>query len=227
MFKKLNNFIHIIQNLYFKEKIFLKRKTYSMNQEDVYINKFFENKKNGYFVDVGCFHPMRINNTYLLYKKGWRGINIDISQFSIDLFNYLRPKDVNILCGISDKNGNQKVYYQKEFSVLSTLKKKSAEAHFQGKIKTKTLKCLRLHEVIKNTKFKNRPIDFLNIDIEGFDEIVLNSFEFDMYQPRLICAEDESPNKKFNETNLFKILKPKGYEHLWSGIFSHLFYLNK
>jgi hypothetical protein len=31
----------------------------------------------GFFVDVGCFHPLFYSNTWKLYKKGWRGVNID------------------------------------------------------------------------------------------------------------------------------------------------------
>ena len=35
---------------------------------------------------------------FLLHKKKWKGINIDTSQFSIDLFNYMRPNDLNYNC---------------------------------------------------------------------------------------------------------------------------------
>ena len=56
--------------------------------EDILINRFFRKKNEGFYVDVGCYHPIEINNTYLLYKKNWKGINIDASKFSIDLFNF-------------------------------------------------------------------------------------------------------------------------------------------
>ena len=57
-----------------------------MDKEDLNIINYFKDKKNGFYIDVGCFHPLDRNNTYLLYKKNWRGINIDVSKFSIDLF---------------------------------------------------------------------------------------------------------------------------------------------
>ena len=47
------------------------------------------------------FHPIRYN-TYHLFKRGWRGTNIDINKTSIDLFNIARPKDKNICAAISD-----------------------------------------------------------------------------------------------------------------------------
>ena len=75
-----------------------------MNNEDTAVLDYFKHKKNGFYVDVGCHHPICINNTYLLYKKNWSGINIDVSEFSIDLFNYMRPDDLNYKCAVSNKN---------------------------------------------------------------------------------------------------------------------------
>ena len=31
---------------------------------------FLDNKKEGFFVDVGAHHPIRFSNTFLFYKKG-------------------------------------------------------------------------------------------------------------------------------------------------------------
>ena len=52
---------------------------------------------------------MRLNNTYLLYKRGWTGTNIDLNPTSIDMFNMVRKKDHNICSLISDKEGEKKV----------------------------------------------------------------------------------------------------------------------
>ena len=54
-------------------------------------------------MDLGAYHPMKYNNTYLLYKLGWRGINIDLNQTSIDMFNIVRKEDTNICTLISDE----------------------------------------------------------------------------------------------------------------------------
>ena len=67
-----------------------------MEGEDLVLADLTKNIAEGFYVDVGCYHPLHLNNTYLLYKKKWNGINIDISEFSIKLFNYLRPDDTNI-----------------------------------------------------------------------------------------------------------------------------------
>ena len=73
-----------------------------MEGEDLEIVKALKNINNGFFVDVGCYHPLHLNNTYLLYKKNWRGINVDLSELSIDLFNSIRSEDININSAVSN-----------------------------------------------------------------------------------------------------------------------------
>ena len=126
-----------------------------MDNEDLEILKYFKGKKNGFYVDVGCYHPIHRNNTYLLYKLDWRGINIDISEFSIDLFNYLRPDDLNYNFAISNKNEILKMYYQKELSQLSTIEKEQANKVFQGNIKEKKIQAFTLNEILAKDKYKN------------------------------------------------------------------------
>ena len=195
-----------------------------MDNEDLEILKYFKGKKNGFYVDVGCYHPVHRNNTYLLYKLDWRGINIDISEFSIDLFNYIRPDDLNYNFAISNKNEILKMYYQKELSQLSTIEKEQANKVFQGNIKEKKIQAFTLNEILAKDKYKNYEIDLLNIDAEGADLKVLEGLSFDKFMPKLICVEIHE--NKIKESKIFKFLNNKNYELIWSGVFSHLFKLN-
>ena len=89
--------------MYYRPKIFLPKKSYSMFGEDIFIEKFFKKKPKGIYVDVGCYHPLDGNNTHLLYKKGWNGINIDLNKTSIELFNKARKNDLNLRIAVSNK----------------------------------------------------------------------------------------------------------------------------
>lgn len=73
---------------------------YSQEGEDMVLRKIFKNQKKGFYVDIGAHHPKRFSNTHLLYKKGWKGINIDVTPGSIKLFNQLRPRDTNLELGV-------------------------------------------------------------------------------------------------------------------------------
>jgi FkbM family methyltransferase len=194
-----------------------------MDKEDLNILNFFKDKRDGFYIDVGCFHPLDRNNTYLLYLKNWRGINIDISQFSIDLFNFLRPDDFNLKCAVSEKNQMIRTYFQKELSQLSTTDELQAKKAFQGKIKTQEVQSYSLDQIIENSKFCNKEIDLLDIDVEGADYQVLLGLNFEKYKPKLICIEIH--NENLENDVVYKFLSNKGYKHIWSGVFSHLFKL--
>ena len=98
MINKIINLISI-----FKRKLKYKKISYSFNGVDLIIDYIFKNQKKGIYLDVGAQHPISNNNTYLLFKKGWKGINIDLDKKNIDLFNISRSKDININLAISDK----------------------------------------------------------------------------------------------------------------------------
>ena len=166
MFEKIKKKLHILHNIFIKHKYLLNKDSYSMDGEDIFINEFFKKKQNGFYIDVGCYHPIHRNNTFLLHKKGWEGINIDIHQFSIDLFNYLRPNDFNLNYAISNKDEIIDMYYQKELSQISTIEKFQANKVFQGNIKNSKIKSFKLDSILKMLDLKNLKIDLLDIDVE-------------------------------------------------------------
>ena len=224
MLNQIKKKIHIFQNIYFKHKYFIKKKSYSMDGEDIFIINYFKNKNNGFYIDVGCYHPLHRNNTFLLHKNGWSGINIDIHQFSIDLFNYLRPNDVNLNCAVSNSNGVTKMFYQKKLSQLSTIDEKQAKIAFQGNIKTSEIKCFTLDAILEKLKFNEKKIDLLDIDVEGVDLKVLKGFSLEKFKPELICVEIHE--KEIKHSEIYEYLSNFSYELVWSGVFSHIFKSN-
>ena len=221
LFKNIYKKIHIIQNIYIKNKFFSKRKTYAMEGEDLEVVKILKNIQNGFYVDAGGYHPLDRNNTYLLYKKNWRGINIDLSEFSIDLFNFARPEDININVAVENKDDKVTFFYQKKLSQLTTIKKNVANFRMQGQIMEREIKSNKLTTIINNTKYKNRKIDFLNIDLEGADFEALQSLDFNIYRPKLICVEIYDEDMEKSNINIF--LKNLEYTRKWSATFSHLY----
>ena len=111
----------ILKKIYYEKYT---NKSYSISNVDLIINRMFSKIKNGIYVDVGCNHPIKYNNTYLLYKRGWRGINIDLDKKSIDEFNLIRNKDYNIQALISsEENINKEIYFYHERSAINTVSK--------------------------------------------------------------------------------------------------------
>jgi len=220
-FSNLFENLHILQNIYIKNNFFLKKGSYSMDQEDLVIKEYFKEKNKGFYVDVGCYHPLQRSNTMLLYQKGWRGINIDISDFSIKLFKFLRPDDFNLNLAVSNKEGEIDMFFQKKLSQLSTIKENQAKNAFQGNILNKKILSKRLTSILDESKYKDQKIDFLNIDVEGADFEVLQSLNLNKYSPELICIE--VIDKDLENSDVFNFLYKKRYKKIWSGVFSHIF----
>jgi len=225
MFNKIRNKIHILQNIYLKNKYFIKKKSYAMDGEDLAIDQYIEKKEKGFYVDIGAHHPIHRNNTQLLFNRGWEGINIDVNQFSIDLFNFLRPDDLNLLTAISDQEGEITFYYQKKFSQLNTTDKKIAHEHFNGNFNERLVKCQSIHNILINSKYKEVKIDFLNIDVEGAEMKVLKTLNFEIYDPKLICIEilgyrdlDSMEREiRIKDDEIYRYLIEKNYKKVWSG----------
>src|SRR3989344_4572766 len=75
----------------------LGKRSYSQSGEDMILRSIFDDKKEGFYVDVGAFHPKLYSNTYYFYKRGWRGINIEPNPGA----NFgIRKGDINLKCGI-------------------------------------------------------------------------------------------------------------------------------
>tara|TARA_B100001059_G_C17726427_1_gene523710 strand:+ start:382 stop:1062 length:681 start_codon:yes stop_codon:yes gene_type:complete len=182
--------IYLYYNLYIRHKGFLKRERYSQWGEDQFITQYFKEKEKGIYLDIGCFNPFMYSNTCLLYKRGWRGINIDINPTSIDLFNIARPNDFNICTTINDEKKSFEVYEDDPFSPVNTLNRKFYEK--LGKSFSKDKKAFILSksidEVINLSGIKKN-IDFINIDVEGSDYKVLTQIKINKLKPKLISIE--------------------------------------
>ena len=166
-------------------------------------NDVFKNKKKGFFIDIGCHHPFLNNNTYSLYKRGWTGINIDLDFNSIDMFNFFRKKDLNIVAAVSDKIENKDLYFFHNRSAVNTLSKNAGTKAKEIKsIKTNTI-----NNIIENSVYKNNQIDFISIDVEGHELNVLKGIDFKRYNPKLVVIEFINyNNKEFYEQQIQDIL---------------------
>ena len=152
----------------------------------------FSKVEKGVFIDLGCNHPIKFNNTYLLYKRGWRGINIDLDKESIDEFNKIRDKDYNVQSVISNNIGEEKeIYYYHSRSAINTLSKELLE---HRKTKKDSIKILKettntLENIIEKSPFKNQKINLLSIDIENHEYEALKNFDFSKFRIDVIVIE--------------------------------------
>ena len=230
LLNKVIKYLKLFYYLFYRPKIFFPKKNYSIFGEDKFISNYFKNKSNGLYIDVGCYHPLEGNNTHLLYKKGWSGINIDINLYSIELFNFLRKNDINIHSGISQKKDFLTMYYRKEINMLNTLDKNIAKIHFRNGYKKRKIQVNTLNFFISKHLKRIKKIDFMNIDVEGGELDVLKSLNFNRYQPQLICIEIHNKKKLYDTSykylksnSIYKYLLNKKYKVVWKKKYSFIF----
>ena len=198
---------------YMKSKI-QPRKLYSNWGIDLLIKDILKkNKQKGIYIDIGCHHPLINNNTYDLYRNGWKGINVDLDFNSIDMFNYFRPRDNNFVAALSNKKGQADLYFFHNRAPKNTISKQRGK----GAKSIKRIKVDTLDNIIKNSKFKIKDIDFLSIDVEGNELNVLKGLNFGKYRPKIVSIEFMKPNiKEFYQHNIKGILKSNIYKFMIS-----------
>ena len=192
------------------------KKSYSISNVDLILERIFSKIKNGIYIDIGCNHPIKYNNTYLLHKKGWKGINIDLDIESIKEFKKFRPQDTNICAVVSAKDGIKKnIYIYHSRSAINTVSKKLVDKRSTKPKQIVERVTRSLNNIIENTGFKNKKFNLLSIDIENYEYQVLSSFNFNKYKPDVIVAEIHNIKQKDLEIytqSLDFILKSKLYK---------------
>ena len=218
-----NKNINIFKYFYFcYYKFFHKfnsNKSYSTNGVDLLISYLFKNKNEGIYIDVGCHHPIQGNNTFKLFQKGWKGMNIDIDHHSIEMFNFFRPKDTNKQIAISDKAGESDLFFYHNKSKINTLSEKTAKSRTTKPKEIKKVKTNTLNSVIEDSPIKDQKINFVNIDVEGYEMNVLQGFDIVKYYPDVVVIEYldmEVKKLEFHNQNLEKITNSKIYQFMKS-----------
>lgn len=223
-FKKIISFLYSIKKNWFSSYYI---KSYSQEGEDMILNKYLENIKDGYYIDIGAHHPKRFSNTYLFYKKGWKGINIDARPGSMKLFDRLRPLDVNLELGLSGVNENLTFYIFNEPALNTfdeTLAKERSTNSKYFITESRRVKCLPLNEVLDKYLPIGKIITFLSIDIEGFDLYVLKTNNWELYRPQYIVVESYSILfEDVLNSEIYVFLKEKNYSLVAKSYYSLIF----
>ncbi len=195
--------------------------SYSQRAEDILVfNESIRMKiKNGYYCDIGSYHPKFMSNTHILDKAGWTGTVIDIDEKK--LLEFKRYRKNKVLCvkgavvGSARKNQTQPVYMFNNdmgWSDINTLDLEIAKLHKKngaGDFFEDEVEVIDINELLKSLPH----INFLNIDVEGLDEQIILSINFDLYQPDIICFEDI---KLWGGSNdIYKKLTCYGYERFF------------
>ena len=167
-------------------------KTYfSQNGEDIIIDKLRPNI--GFYIDVGAHKPIDKSNTYLLYSKGWRGINIEGDDLLFSDLCMHRTQDQNINKIVSNSSAPQTFLFFNEPAVNGLESTICSETTSRYKIiRKKTVLPTSLGKLLDNCEIPASGIDLLDVDCEGHDFNILQSNNWNKYIPKFILAENNA-----------------------------------
>lgn len=205
------------------------KKSYSQQGEDLVID--FILKSHGietpFYFDIGSNHPILLSNTFYFYKKGGKGVCIDPNISFTKGYKSHRPKDTFLPYGVTYGESCIMDYYVMDWNEFNTFDKeqaKNVETSYNGRNNIKNVVALpvkNINDVLN--KYVDNPIDFLNLDVEGFDLELLKVWDFRKFSPKVICVElKDLKNNKVNH-EIQEFLESESYvleaKNLINGIF--------
>jgi len=164
---------------------------YSQFGEDIILDSIFNQLgvKEGFYVDVGAFHPAILSNTCYFRNKGWRGINIEPNPSNFPRFEKQRPEDINLNLAIS--RGSEPVEFVCD-GAYSGIKDDTHLFADRAEDSTTVIVDTRpLREVLsEHLPSEETTIEFLSVDCEGHDLEVMRSNDWERFRPKAILIEE-------------------------------------
>lgn len=188
------------------------KKLYSQNDEELIIRDFFNDRKGGFFLDVGSYHWEELSTTYFLEKYlGWNGIAIDAQAGFAEGYKKYRPKTKFFSYAVTDHSGDTlKLYLTGGTSSLNPewykyFVKKDADTKPPVAVDVPTITLNDLLDQNGVTK-----IDLLSMDIEGAEPAALAGFDIEKYRPELVLIEPTTNTRG----PILAYLQQHGYERI-------------
>lgn len=176
-----------------KDACLPQKQSYSQYGEDIYIDKLLSGIKQGscIYIDVGANQPTQISNTYLFYRKGFRGILMEPNSELRGLCSRFRKHDAFICAGAAEKAGVA------EFRIGDS----SVLAGFREDSKAKQTSWVPLLSVdnIWTDVGKKTPVFLFSIDTEGFDLNVLNGAKETLQHTACVVIEALQDHREISD----------------------------
>jgi len=168
--------------------------SYAQNFEDVMLWRALKHVKNGVYVDVGAQHPVVDSVSKAFYDRGWRGIHIEPVPFYAELLRKDRPDETVLQVALADAEGMLELNVIPDTG-LSTAVDAYAQRHqIERGYEPQLIQVpvLTLRSALKS--LEDKEVHWLKIDVEGFEEKVLNGWDSQTLRPWIMVVEATIPN---------------------------------
>ena len=166
--------------------------------QDLFVLFILNEKRNGTFLEFGATDGIELSNSFMLEKYfGWTGVLAEPSpQWHSSLYKN-RPNTTILTECIYNETGKQLDFFVSDRGVLSTLQEfkdsdaKSMPGNTQARNAagyTCVVNTISLNDVILKY-FNGVQIDYMSVDTEGSELLILENFNFEKYAPKIVTVE--------------------------------------
>jgi FkbM family methyltransferase len=162
--------------------------SYAQNYEDVMLSRVFGHRADGFYVDVGAADPVNLSVTKWFYDLGWSGINIEPHPEFFERLKTERPRDINLNCGAGAADGTAVLneFSIREWSSFST--NAAGDPSGPTLVATRPVPICTLNTIL-DQHGRGRRVDFLKVDVEGWEKEVLSGIDLRKHRPTIILVE--------------------------------------
>ncbi|SEQ11613.1 methyltransferase, FkbM family [Hyunsoonleella jejuensis] len=205
-----------------------RQKSKAQIKQDLFVLMELNFKTDGFFVEFGSTDGVSMSNTFLLEKEfNWRGILAEPGKYWHNALEKNRTAFIEKNC-VWHKTGEILQFQEADSHTLSTIVgygDTDSHSKTRNAGNSYTVTTISLNDLL--LKY-NAPkiIDYLSIDTEGSEYIILNSFDFDQYKFRVITVEHNYTDLR---DKIFNLLTSKGYYriHTEHSLFDDWYILEK
>jgi FkbM family methyltransferase len=190
----------------------------SQFHQDLFVLSELNFKEGGYFVEFGATNGVDLSNSYLLEKNySWKGILAEPARI---WHKELRSNRQNSIIETSCvwKKSNETLWFNEtdspELSTLDIFSDSDSNVDLRKSGNKYQVSTISLGDLLEKHRAP-KDIDYLSIDTEGSEFEILNSFNFDKYNIRIISCEH---NFTKNRNRIYSLLRSKGYERKFESI---------
>jgi FkbM family methyltransferase len=157
-------------------------------EEKELVWKFFGQKRDGVFVEVGANDPVAGSQTWLLEQNGWRGVLVEPQASLCEKLRPARPRSqiFQVACSCPGSEGQADLILT-EYDGNATLKPQR-DSHGINYVGAERVRITTLDSVLEAAGLSH--IDFLSLDVEGHELEVMRGLDFAKFKPDLILIED-------------------------------------
>ena len=169
--------------------------SYAQNFEDVMLARVFAGRT-GFYVDVGAGDPVNLSVTKWFYDQGWSGLNIEPNERLFERLKADRPRDITLPCG-AGASAYEAAFFEPAIGELSSFEPRIQEqARIDGTTGTTRLVPVFPLSDILQRHCPGQHIDFLKIDVEGWEHEVLKGIDLNLHRPVVLLIEATMPRQQ-------------------------------